>query len=102
MSYYVLYNCFYTTFFLDKPIIDSKRSSRGIAAQMGDSKELRCNATGNPLPSFEWKKGRETVGYKPTITISLLKLANFGEYTCEVTNSIGTTIHRVNIFKVGT
>lgn len=76
-------------------------SSRGIAAQIGDSKELRCNATGNPLPSFEWKKGRNTVGSKPTLTINVLKPADFGEYICAVSNSIGTTIYKVNIFEVG-
>lgn len=87
---------------IDIPVIDTTRSSSGIAAQKGETVALKCNATGNPLPSFEWKKrDLGTVGSKPTITIKILKPADFGKYSCVVSNSVGTITHVVNVFEVG-
>ncbi len=87
---------------LDKPVIDSKKSSRGIAAQKGETVVLKCNATGNPLPSFEWRKSNlGIVGSKPIITIKMSKPADFGTYSCVVSNFVGTTRHTVNVFEVG-
>ena len=83
-----------------KPVIDKKRSSSLIAAQAGETILLKCNATGNPLPSFEWKKGDVTIGSNSIISVKMSSSTDFGWYSCYVYNSVDTTRHNVKVFKV--
>lgn len=63
---------------------------------------LKCNASGNPEPSFQWEKAElGIVGYKSTITLKISKPVDFGGYLCRVSNGVGRTDHVVNVFEVG-
>lgn len=70
-------------------------------AQKGDTVFLRCNATGNPTPTYEWRIASNLLSRKHSITVNLSSDANFGNYSCVVRNSVGYTTHNVEVFKVG-
>lgn len=87
----------------DKPVIDKEKSSIRVTALIGEKTELRCSAKGNPVPSFEWKKGElGRLGFKSTFVIKALKTTDYGDYKCVVTNALGTTVHNVKVVEVGT
>ena len=90
-----------TCFFLDKPVIDKKRSSSSIAAQAGETILLKCNATGNPFPLFEWRKGDVVIGTNPTISVKMSASTDFGKYSCRVYNFVASIRYDVQVFKVG-
>ena len=83
-----------------KPVIDRKRSSSSIAAQVGETILLKCNATGNPLPSFEWRKGDVVIGTNPTMSVKMSASTDFGLYSCYVYNFVDSIRHSVRVFKV--
>ena len=90
-------------FFSDKPIIDTElASSSSVLAELGERVELKCASKGNPTPSFEWKKDeRDGLGFKSTFIIMSIKKNDFGKYNCVVSNTIGTTYHKIEVFEIG-
>ena len=82
-------------------MINTEKSSRRIPAQSEDMVVLKCNATGNPLPSFLWTKDGVVIGNKPEITIKISTSSKFGKYLCKISNFVGKITHTVIVFEVG-
>uniref|UniRef100_A0A8C5B667 Neuregulin 2a n=1 Tax=Gadus morhua TaxID=8049 RepID=A0A8C5B667_GADMO len=74
-----------------KPLVDA-----------GEKLTLKCEATGNPMPSYKWYKDGKELTKKPPpgikikgslknsrLQISRAKLEHSGNYTCVVENSLG-------------
>lgn len=70
---------------------------------------LHCLATGNPLPVISWKNPKgHTIKYGASSTNvgSLLTLTtknddDYGDYTCQATNSLGYTQLIYKVYKIG-
>ncbi|XP_028401133.1 immunoglobulin superfamily member 10-like [Dendronephthya gigantea] len=83
-----------------RPVIDLQKSSGSKHALKGDTVFLRCNATGNPTPTYEWRKGSSVIASKPSTSLDGLKNADFGKYTCFARNFVGVTTHEVKVFRI--
>ncbi|XP_065056473.1 uncharacterized protein LOC135684750 [Rhopilema esculentum] len=75
-------------------------NAKKVIRTVGFPLEIKCNATGNPVPKLSWKKShgvlRGRAGLSAdskSITYNLTKpfFADAGYYICEATNDIGIT-----------
>ncbi|KAM7389394.1 hypothetical protein PAMP_023375 [Pampus punctatissimus] len=76
------------------------RLMRGQSLMEGDKLYLKCEASGNPSPSFRWykdghelQKGRDlkikTNKKNSKVQISCVRVEDSGNYTCVAENSLG-------------
>lgn len=68
----------------------------------GDDVTLAVNATGNPTPAYQWKKGGVDISGKTTRFLSLLDVTtgDAGSYACVATNTEGTDTSAAAILTV--
>ncbi len=76
------------------PVITREPSSRQVS--LGGKLALRINATGKPLPSFQWYlNGRKISGANSDrMIVNKTRRDNGGAYTCEVKNYAGSVMSR--------
>ena len=83
---------------LTKPRISL--SSKRVTGTTGFPLEIKCSATGNPVPKLSWEKshgvrsGREALSAdRKSIALKFTKpfISDAGYYICEATNDIGIT-----------
>jgi len=72
------------------PTITEQPTSQTVNA--GDDVTLAVNASGNPAPTFQWKKGGTDMSGRTTRFLALLDVtpADDGSYTCVATNTEGS------------
>lgn len=58
---------------------------------------MKCEATGFPIPRFEWLKNGATIPDAKTHTLRFNKISitDNGEYMCKVTNPMGSVYSHV-------
>ncbi|XP_074633212.1 uncharacterized protein LOC141891999 isoform X2 [Acropora palmata] len=74
------------------------RSNSTMEVEEGKHVNLRCGATGDPVPLIQWKRQRELLqSSKRTANLSItkVKLKNGGIYTCTAKNTGGSTSYSV-------
>ena len=69
---------------------------------------LKCEADGNPPPTFSWRKDKETISKgiistrnSSTLTMNLTNDEYFGLYVCTVKNGAGTDGATFNLVEKG-
>ncbi|XP_052407154.1 hemicentin-1 isoform X2 [Carassius gibelio] len=78
-----------------KPIINETKLPSVVPVFRGCSKEIVCEAEGNPKPTISWILGTNDIVYNETLTIS----ESTPEYvSCVAENSVGTTTRKVKVF----
>ena len=75
------------------PTVSSQPSPSTV--NQGQTATFSVTATGNPTPSFQWRKGGVTIGGNTSATTSVLTVANAqpadaGTYDVVVSNSVGS------------
>jgi uncharacterized repeat protein (TIGR01451 family) len=70
-----------------------------VVARVGSTITLNAAATGNPAPSFVWKKGTTVITGQtgPSLTLSNVSSKAAGAYSVEAVNSLGTSAHSFEI-----
>ncbi|XP_040892799.1 vascular cell adhesion protein 1-like [Toxotes jaculatrix] len=81
-----------TTTVLYKPQIEGPLHPDQITITKGNSLQLSCMAVGNPSPSFTWVVLPRSVPSSNSshLTIKSVAYEQEGQYTCSVSNSVGT------------
>ena len=88
---------------LDEPRI-RKRELKGTLIS------LKCEADGNPPPTFSWRKDKETISKgiistrnSSTLTMNLTNDEDFGLFVCKVKNGAGfhATTYTFNLDEEG-
>lgn len=76
------------------PVIVREPSSR--QAKLGSNVVLRVQATGRPLPSYQWfHNGKKIAGANSDrLTLNKVRRANAGSYHCEAKNFVGKATSR--------
>ncbi len=82
------------------PIFTLQPVSQNLTA--GASVTLTATATGNPVPTFQWRKNGVNIGgaNSGSFTINNLLLTDAGSYTVVATNSAGSTTSNVAVITV--
>ncbi|XP_056415888.1 limbic system-associated membrane protein isoform X2 [Hyla sarda] len=92
------------------PIITESKS---IEAITGRQANLRCEASAEPKPDFEWYKddtrinsaqGLEikSMGNRSTLVVANVTEEHYGNYTCVATNKLGVTNTSLFLYRPGT
>lgn len=78
----------------EAPVITREPTSRQVT--LGGKLSLRINATGKPLPSYQWYlNGRKVSGANTDrLIVNKTRRDNGGAYTCEVKNYAGKVMSR--------
>ena len=65
--------------------------------------KLLCSVEGEPYPNIEWRKNNEVIKTKKEdfLVIDTNELANSAEYTCQASNSFGTTSAKSRVDIIG-
>lgn len=66
---------------LDKPKITSLFAN--LTLEPGDTREILCNASGNPKPSVSWFKGNKTYVKDKVLKFHSVSTNLSGKYTCK-------------------
>ena len=81
---------------LDAPSVRSKPKVTSIAVKKGTEVRLKCEADGNPQPTFTWHKNSEIVrsGLNSSWNVSILIVQYIGEedfarFVCTAKNRVG-------------
>ncbi|XP_053706380.1 protein turtle homolog A isoform X2 [Synchiropus splendidus] len=72
----------------------SKAPPPAIEGVVGSDLSLECEATGNPPPTISWSKDGSIIDSRPENGVLLLKAVNMqsaGQYSCQASNSEGST-----------
>ena len=82
------------------PVITTQPASQTASA--GSSVSLTVAASGNPAPTFQWRKGADAVAGATGTTLNLTNVtpADSGNYTVVVSNSVGSVTSNVAVLTV--
>lgn len=74
----------------------------GVSVQVGQSVTLTAEATGNPTPSYQWKKDGVAISgaILPAFGLGPVRLTDAGTYTVVATNSAGSATSAPAIVRV--
>ncbi|XP_071958859.1 cell adhesion molecule DSCAM-like isoform X2 [Antedon mediterranea] len=79
-------------------------SQASLTSQVGETVEIPCVASGYPSPSYSWRKNGINLDQETrmsmrggNLVIGDIRISDEGDYTCEVTNSIGTETANVHL-----
>ncbi|MEI6467087.1 MAG: immunoglobulin domain-containing protein, partial [Verrucomicrobiota bacterium] len=74
-----------------------------VAAPAGSSRTFSIAVSGYPIPALQWLKNgvRLTGQTRETLTLSNISTADAATYTCEATNTSGTTVSQSAVLAVG-
>lgn len=97
--------------FLAPPTLERPDREK-ISVLLGQSSELSCQASGNPLPSITWLKNGQRMdsitnsniqftNINHTLFIYNTSKDNAGEYTCVVENTVGKETKNINLDVLG-
>lgn len=83
-------------FFSDAPSIQSPKKLVSMLLLRGTTTTLKCEADGNPFPTFSWHKNSEEIsdGFNSTWNSSTLTVTatdgdDFARYVCTAENRVG-------------
>ncbi|XP_031145122.1 cell adhesion molecule 4-like isoform X1 [Sander lucioperca] len=79
-----------------KPQLKSS-SSDLITVSEGNSLQLNCSAVGNPRPSYTWTSPIRSYSNGSFLTIDSVTSADKGQYTCSVSNHVGTATVKFDV-----
>ncbi|XP_078131944.1 cell adhesion molecule 4-like isoform X3 [Sander vitreus] len=79
-----------------KPQLKSSHSDLITVAE-GNSLQLNCSAVGNPSPLYTWKSPIHSYSNGSVLTIDSVTSADKGQYTCSVSNHVGTATVTFNV-----
>ena len=99
-----------------KPIISHLTTDIKVAADIGETAEMKCGVLAHPEPQFSWSRDRSLVGslgrikfqsdqklsdreFQSSFSISSIKENSYGDYMCQATNSLGSTLHTVRLVR---
>nr|XP_046226618.1 cell adhesion molecule 1-like [Scatophagus argus] len=80
-----------------KPHIEGPSHTDPITITEGSPLQLKCSAVGNPSPSYTWTSARNPPSNDSTINIKAVTSADEGEYTCSVSNAMGTATMKFTV-----
>ena len=72
-----------------------------VRAKSGSWVEWTCEASGIPVPSLKWFKGKEMLSENGTLTLSLLKPEDESTYECVASNTAGIAAREVKLYVIG-
>lgn len=87
-----------------KPVINRDLSSTHVISYIGNPNpvRLKCVADGFPEPAYRWNNALQAeVGITSTYVLMKPSASQFGIYTCEANNKVGSARHFVNVSKIG-
>ena len=70
-----------------------------INVSIGETINLNCPVTGNPLPSIAWRRGKNTTIFSTNQIFhrTILDEGSFTNYTCNATNQFGSKIFLLTV-----
>ena len=98
----------YYYFFSDAPSIHGTNKLVSEHVLKGTLISLKCEADGNPPPTFSWHKDGETISEgiittqnSSTLTITLTNDDDFDLYVCTAKNRVGLVAIKFNLDEEG-
>ena len=90
---------YYYIDFSDAAINRESDSTLSLVNAIGDDVTLPCNVSANPQPTYAWYKDQTILAEQtaPQLTIDRVTEVHFGEYTCSVTNTVGTVAFQISL-----
>ena len=99
-----------------KPIFAATNTDTKVAADIGETAEMKCGVLAHPEPQFSWSRDRSLVGslgrimfqsdqklsdreFQSSFSISSIKENSYGEYMCQASNSLGSSLHTIRLVR---
>ncbi|XP_058496184.1 hemicentin-2-like [Solea solea] len=82
-----------------KPQLQEPSPPDQITVTQGDTLQMNCMAEGNPHPSYSWRflPGSLPLSNSSVLIIKSAAFGNQGNYTCSVSNGVGTLTVNFNV-----
>ena len=101
-----------------KPLISALKTDIKVAADIGETAEMKCGVLAYPEPQFSWSRDRSLVGslgrimfqsdqklsdreFQSSFSISSIKENSYGDYMCQASNSLGSSLQTIRLVRKG-